>query len=98
MLPSCRDVDHSSRTDRKPRRKGRFAGLDFRTKRDSGRLRGERTGEKALCTGVATRHDLRLSKPRRSIGVISPGENLVTPKYSDVVQMLHENIMALRGA
>lgn len=45
IIPFCRNVDHGSKTDSKPRRKVRLANLAFRTKRDSGRLRGERTGE-----------------------------------------------------
>jgi hypothetical protein len=41
----------------------RLAGPAFLAKRDSERLREERTGEKALCTGVAMRHGVHPSNP-----------------------------------
>jgi hypothetical protein len=70
FLLICRDVDHGSRTNRKPSRKDRLAGLAFRIERNSGGLRGKRTSEKTLCTGVAMRHEVRLSKPKRIIWII----------------------------
>lgn len=70
LLLFCRDVDHGSRTDGKPRRKGRLAGLAFRVERDSGGLCGERAGEKALCARVAMRHEVCLGKPKRIIRLI----------------------------
>jgi hypothetical protein len=42
----------------------------LRTKRDSGGLRGERADEKALCTGIAMRHEVCLSKSKRIIRIV----------------------------
>jgi hypothetical protein len=52
------------------RRKGRLGALAFRIKRDSGELRGERAGETAFRMGVAMRHEVRLSKPKRIIRIV----------------------------
>ena len=81
LLLICRDINHGSRADGKPSRKDRLAGLAFRIERNSGGLRGKRTSEKALSTGVAMRHEVRLSKPKRIIWIIcGAGEDKAAEK------------------
>jgi hypothetical protein len=110
LLLFCGDIEHRSRTDGKSRRNSGLASLAFHVERNSWGLRGERASEKPLCAGVSMCHEVCLRQPKRVIRIVcerlsgrrwrrreghtSPGENLVPPECSSVVQMLHESIMA----
>jgi hypothetical protein len=88
-----RNVYHGSRADGETSGEVRLTGLTLEVKWDGWRLGGERAGEKALRARVAMGHKVGLSEPERVVRIVGPGENLVAPEGSGVVEVLHECIV-----